>query len=114
MYALQPNQTPRTLVCPHCRKQMNLTGRGRAPGSVVYFCHGCVPMLQIKQLFLGQVVRTGNLGFGFVQLQGPHGLGGLRFELDDCRDPVSGQPAGVLHVGDPVLVLLSEDASRAK
>lgn len=59
-------------------------------------------------------MRTGNLGFGFVQLQGPHGLGGLRFELDDCRDPVSGQPAGVLHVGDPVLVLLSADASRAK
>lgn len=114
MNAFQPNRTPKTLVCPHCGTQMNLTGRGRAPGSVVYLCRRCVPMLQMKELWLGQVVRTGNLGFGYVQLQGAHGLGGLRFELPDCLDPASGRPAPAPHVGDPVLVLLSEDAHRVK
>jgi len=114
MNAFQPNRTPKTLICPHCGTQMNFTGRGRAPGSVVYLCRRCVPMLQMKELWLGQVVRTGNLGFGYVQLQGAHGLGGLRFELHDCLDPASGRPATETHVGDAVLVLLSEDTSRAK
>jgi cold shock CspA family protein len=113
MNAFQPHRTPKTLICPHCGTQMNFTGRGRAPGSVVYLCRRCVPMLQMKELWLGQVVRTGNLGFGYVQLQGAHGLGGLRFELRHCLDPVSGRPAAP-QVGDPVLVLLSEDANHAK
>jgi|GEM_PF-3310797 cold shock CspA family protein len=113
MNPLGTHRTPKTLICPHCGTQMNLTGRGRAPGSVVYLCRRCVPMLQMKELWLGQVVRTGNLGFGYVQVRGAHGLGGLRFELRHCLDAVSGRPS-VPQIGDPVLVLLSDDASHAK
>jgi len=105
---------PKTLFCPHCGIQMNLTGRGRAPASVVYLCRCCVPMLRLKELHLAQVVRTGNLGFGFVQLMGSHGLGGLRFEFSDCLDPVAGQTGCVPRVGEQVLVLLDHNATRVQ
>ncbi len=104
---------PKTLSCPHCGTQMNLTGPGRAVGSVVYFCRWCVPMLQLKELWLGQVIWTGSWGFGFVQLQGPGGLGDLRFELADCRN-AHGHPLSNLQVGDQVLVLLGDDTLRVK
>ncbi len=107
--------TPKTLACPHCGAQMNLTGRGRAPGSVVYFCSRCVPMLQVKELWLGQVVRTGNLGFGFVQLRGAQALGGVRFLAQDCLDPATGgQATSQPRVGDSVLALLGDDATQVQ
>ena len=107
--------TPKTLLCPHCGAQMNLTGRGRAPGSVVYLCSRCVPMLKVKELWKGQIVRTGNLGFGFVQLEGAQGLGGLRFAVEDCLQGSNGhRPTQHPAVGDWVLVLLSEDATQAR
>ncbi len=103
--------SPRTLACPHCRSQMNLTGRGRGPGSTIYCCSGCVAMLRMKELWLGQVVRTGAKGFGFVQLQGPDGAS-LRFNTSDFLDSGSPQAASP-RVGEPVLVLLSDDACTA-
>ena len=102
--------SPRTLACPHCGSQMNLTGRGRGPGSTIYCCSGCVAMLRMKELWLGQVVRTGTQGFGFVQLQGLAGAS-LRFNISDFLD--AGPRAASPHVGEPVLVLLSDDARTA-
>jgi hypothetical protein len=62
---------------------MNLSGRGKAPGSVAYFCARCVPMLRVKELWQAQVVHTGNRGFGFVQLHGAGGLGAVHFRVED-------------------------------
>ena len=103
--------SPRTLACPHCGSQMNLTGRGRGPGSTIYCCSGCVAMLRMKELWLGQVVRTGTQGFGFVQLQGPEGAS-LRFNTSDLLD-ASNRQAASPHVGELVMVLLSDDARTA-
>lgn len=105
--------TPKTLSCPHCGTQMNLTGPGRAVGSVVYFCRRCVPLLRLKELWRGQVVRTGSWGFGFVQLQCPVGLDALRFKLADCYN-AHGQSLANVQVGDQVLVLLGEDTLWVK
>jgi cold shock CspA family protein len=68
-------------------------------------------MLRMKELWLGQVVRTGTKGFGFVQLQGPEGAS-LRFNTSDFVDAGSPQAASP-HVGEPVMVLLSDDARTA-
>jgi len=108
-------RSPRVLACPHCGCQMNQSGRGKAPGSATYFCAGCVPLLRIKELWLGQVVRTGNQGFGFVQLHGASGLGGVHFRVADFvavngRSPEAAQP----QVGDHVLVLLDDDPQHAR
>jgi cold shock CspA family protein len=115
MFHANPScRLPRVLECPHCAGQMNLSGRGKAPGVVTYFCGRCVPLLRIKELWLGQVVRTGNLGFGFVQLRGPSELGGVHFRVSDFaavgREPVAAAP----RVGDQVLVLLDDDAQHAR
>ena len=94
---------------------MNQSGRGRAPGSVTYFCGRCVPLLRIKELWLGQVVRTGKLGFGFVQLHGPSGLGGVHFRVADFAAANRGpQGAAEPRVGDQVLVLLDDDPQHAR
>jgi len=106
---------PRTIQCPHCGGQMNSSGSGKAPGSAAYFCAGCVPMLRIKELWLGQVVRTGNQEFGFVQLHGASGLGGVHFRTADFVAANGGSPktAGP-HVGDHVLVLLDDQPNHAR
>lgn len=104
---------PKTLGCPHCGGQMNLTGRGRAAGSVTYICLSCVPALQVKELWHAQVVRTGNLGFGFVQILGARGVPALRFNHLDCRHPSghkgSRQPP---QIGERCLVLLASSLRR--
>ncbi len=98
---------PKTLICPHCGAQMNLSGPGRAAGALVYLCARCVPLLQLKELWLGQVVRTGHRDFGFVQLAGAPGLGTLHFSFPDWLDARTGRPSPLApQVGDPCLVLL--------
>lgn len=108
------NNLPRNLQCPHCNGQMNLTGRGKAPASVMYLCVQCVPILRTKELWLGQVVRTGNRDFGFVQLRGPHAMGGLRFEYCDFAAPRRGKSQATPRLGENVLVLLGDDARHAE
>jgi len=68
-------------------------------------------MLRMKELWLGQVVRTGTQGFGFVQLKGPEGAS-LRFDTSDFLDAGNSRTAPP-NVGDSVLVLLSADACTA-
>lgn len=100
--------SPRTLACPHCGSQMNLTGRGRGPGSTIYCCSGCVAMLRMKELWLGQVVRTGTQGSSFVQIQGPAGAS-LRFNSSDFLDAGTDHMAGTspLTIGTSALILMA-------
>jgi cold shock CspA family protein len=71
-------------------------------------------MLRMKELWLGQVVRTGARDFGFVQLQGLQGMAALRFETRDFIDPSRGRTTnGHPCAGEPVMVLLSNDARCA-
>ena len=83
--------------------------------SVVYVCSRCVPMLQVKELWLGQVVRTGNLGFGFVQLQGLGGTGWAAVLRSGCLDSATGRRADRQPgVGDWVLGLLGNSGELGK
>lgn len=106
---------PRTLDCPRCTSRMNLTGPGRAAGSVIYFCGSCAPAHRVRELWQGKILRTGTRGFGFIALSGPQELDPVHFRDDDCLSPSRGgdRPAGKPHVGASVLVLLGDDASNA-
>ena len=106
---------PKTLPCPHCGGQIHFVGRGRVPTSIVYHCPDCVAMLRLKELWPGQIVRTGNRGFGFAQLQGFTGWGTVYFNMTDLVDTTAVTPAiKPARVGDPVLVLLGKTAQRAE
>jgi cold shock CspA family protein len=92
---------------------MNFTGRGKAAGSVIYLCVGCVSSLRAKELWQGQIVRTSDRGFGFLQLVGRGNMPHLRFEHGEVAEPGRQTPSRV-EVGDFVLVLLADDARHAR
>jgi len=107
-------QVPRVLDCPHCGGQMNHSGRGRAPGTAIYLCAGCVTSLRTKELWLGQVTRTGDCGFGFIQLKGSESMPHVHFYLNNFVLPGRGEANGVRPlVGDTVLVLTGDDPAHA-
>lgn len=95
------------LPCPHCEGTMNSLGPGPDRRSTRYICLGCTKPLRVKELWQGQVVRTGAQDFGFVAIEAMPFLGDVHFKLEDVHHTEQ------VRIGDRVAVLI-EDGPEGK